>query len=326
MTTKPYLSGLVLIDKPKGSSSYFLVHNLRKVIFQRAVGHIGTLDEVATGLMGILVGGATKIEPYLMGLDKVYVAKAFLGLKTTTDDMTGTPTYRHPGPYPARRQIEKALAAMEGNVMQAPPSYSAIKVNGKIAYNEARAGRPMDLPPRPVKAYSLKLLSYDPPVAEFECHVSSGYYVRALARDLGMALNMGGGAAFDIKRLKIGSFDLSMAGPPPTSWEDFKERLINPREALKHLPEIVLGPEDIKILGHGGFVPFSASEAAPSFQEGLPEGPCKVIGPDGELFAMAQIPRPEDAGTNAPRWPFLRPLRVFGSWRGPDKNLINEED
>ncbi|MDR2456366.1 MAG: tRNA pseudouridine(55) synthase TruB [Deltaproteobacteria bacterium] len=325
MTKKPYLSGLVLIDKPLGPSSHYLVSCLRKVIFQRAVGHTGTLDQTASGLMGLLIGGATKIEQYLMSLDKVYVTKVALGFRTSTDDMAGTVISRYQGPNPARRQVEKALAAMEGDVMQAPPAFSAIKVNGVKAIKEARAGRPMDLPPRPVKAYYLRMLGYEPPLVEIECHVSSGYYVRSLARDLGIALSMGGGACQTLRRFKIGSFDISMAGPVPTTREEIVERLISPRDALRHLPEIVLGPDDIKIIGNGGFVPFSGSEAAPTFQEGLPEGPCKIIGPGGELFAMAEIPPRDSAGANTPRWPFLRPLRVFGSWKGPVPTPEGEE-
>jgi tRNA pseudouridine55 synthase len=259
---------------------------------------------MATGLMGLLLGPATKLAPWLAGLDKVYEAEAVLGLSTDTGDLTGRETARHPGPWPGLPEIEAALSAMTGEVLQAPPSYSAIKVGGVAAHRAARAGRPLALAPRRVWARSLEALSYDPPKLRLRAHVGSGYYVRALARDLGEALGLGGGALSALRRLSVGPFPIERASGIPESREDAAERLISPREALSHLPELELDAASARKLGSGAFLPFP---------EGAPGGPYKIIGPGGALIALAEIAQPPDGGrADEPRRPFLRPLRVFG--------------
>ena len=289
------LSGLLLLDKESGPT-----------------GHTGTLDPLATGLMGMLLGPSTKLEPWLVKMSKLYRAEIRLGLRTDTDDVTGKEIRAHLGPYPKAEEIEAALEGMLGTVPQVPPAYSAIKVGGKTAHKAARAGRPLELDPRSVIATELKLISWNEPFAVIEAQVSTGYYVRSLARDLGEALGLGGGALSALRRLKVGDFDLSMAIPMPDSREGLKAALISPRDALRHLPEVFLGPEEMTRLVSGAFVPFPAGDV-----DQLSEGPFKIIGHGGRLFALAEPVRQDESGSQSPQRPFLRPLRVFGPFPAP---------
>ena len=145
------LSGLFLADKEPGITSHDLVLKVRALASQKAVGHAGTLDPMATGLMCVLLGKATKIAPYLVKLDKTYVATARLGLSTDTCDATGKILETHPGPFPGPGEVEKALKSFLGPVEQVPPAFSAVKVDGKRAYLAARAGEPLTLSPRTVE-------------------------------------------------------------------------------------------------------------------------------------------------------------------------------
>jgi tRNA pseudouridine55 synthase len=303
----PELSGLLLVDKPSGPTSHDLVDAIRRLSGQRSVGHVGTLDPMATGLMGLLLGSATKLEPWLVKLEKLYLAEMVLGLATDTLDTTGAELFRHPGPYPDEEAVLSALASLTGEVLQVPPAYSAIKVGGRVAHRAARAGKPLDLAPRPVTAFELKLLAWRPPVATIEARVSTGYYVRSLARDLGEAVGLGGGALSALRRSRVGEFDLSAAGPPPTSREELERRLVSPREALSSLPEISLGPESALRLAAGAPVP------APLPCDPDRAGTYKIIGPGGDLLALAELARPKGDGPEPPRRPILRPLRVLGS-------------
>jgi tRNA pseudouridine55 synthase len=305
----PELSGLLLVDKPSGPTSHDLVDGIRRLSGQRSVGHVGTLDPMATGLMGLLLGSATKLEPWLVKLEKLYLAEVILGLATETLDTTGAELFRHPGPYPDEATVLARLANLTGDVLQVPPAYSAIKVGGRVAHRAARAGKPLDLAPRAVTAFELKLLSWRAPVADIEARVSTGYYVRSLARDLGEAVGLGGGALSALRRLRVGDFDLSAAGPPPESREELQARLVSPREALSNLPEITLALDSALRLASGAPVP-----APPSRGRDLPaEGTYKIIGPGGDLLALAELARPEGDGPQPPRRPILRPLRVLGS-------------
>jgi tRNA pseudouridine55 synthase len=258
-------------------------------------------------------------------MDKSYVAHVRLGLKTDTGDVTGRELEAHGGPFPGEAEIEAALLAMTGEILQAPPAFSAIKVGGRTAHKEARAGRPLDLAPRRVFARSLRLLSWSEPVAEIEAEVSSGYYVRSLAQDLGEALGLLGGALSALKRLKMGAFRLSMARPLPPTREAVADALISPREALGHLPEVVLEPRELKRLGAGAAVPFPEEAFPPrdplSPWEGQKAPAYKIIGPGESLFALAEIAGPGEGPPIAPRRPYLRPLRVFGPPSGHDANL-----
>jgi tRNA pseudouridine55 synthase len=261
------------------------------------------LDPLATGLLLVLVGPATKLAPYLTQADKSYLATIRLGLLTDTLDVAGKTLMAWDGPYPEKDRVLRVLASMIGPIWQRPPMYSAIKVNGQTAHQAARAGKTLALEPREVTARELILLSYEPPLLTLKAQVSKGYYVRALARDLGEELGLGGGAIAQLRRLTVGSFGLDQAGPVPESLDQLKARLIAPAQALGHLPEIKLAQDQIQALGHGQKLPFR------------PEAPgvYKIIAPGGQLAAVGEVVKragPEGQ-LNSPEGPFLRPIRVF---------------
>ncbi|MEX2043294.1 MAG: tRNA pseudouridine(55) synthase TruB [Patescibacteria group bacterium] len=221
-------SGFLLIDKPPGWTSHDVVAHVRKIGGVRKVGHGGTLDPMATGLLVIGLGAATKeLERFARG-DKTYVAEVTLGATTATDDAEGEPKPVPDAPKPSRADVELALKRFEGDVEQLPPTYSAIKTGGKKAYVEARKGREVERKPRNVTVRSIKLVRYEWPVVEFRCTVSKGTYIRSIARDLGEKLGTGGYLS-SLRREKVGGFDVSRAvgadvidGP----WFELEKRIL----------------------------------------------------------------------------------------------------
>jgi tRNA pseudouridine55 synthase len=264
---------------------------------------------MATGLMGILLGPSTRLSPYLICHDKEYRGSLVLGLTTDSLDVSGQVLERRPGPYPGPEEFRAAALSFLGRQKQVPPAISAIKVEGNPAWRLARGGHPPELPPREVEAYSIEILSYRPPEAEFRLKVSSGYYVRSFCRDLGAALGLGAAAMKSLRRLSLGPFGLSQGGPLPESFSGLEAMLISPREALGHLAEVVLGPDEARSLSCG-------QRLAPRLWErgDFPLGPVRVIGPEGRLIAIGEFlpsSSPNDRGGEPPRRPFLRPLRVL---------------
>ena len=215
-------SGLVLIDKPSGWTSHDVVARLRKLAGTRRVGHAGTLDPMATGLLLIGVNSATKLLTFLVGENKTYEATIRLGASTITDDKESefidvAPTAAVSSVTP--EQIEKALAALRGPISQRPSSVSAIKVDGQRAYDRVRSGEDVKLVERPVTIHKFEVIGAPSLVTEGEntfvdfnaiIDCSSGTYIRALARDLGEALGVGGHLTA-LRRSKIGSYDVSSA-------------------------------------------------------------------------------------------------------------------
>jgi tRNA pseudouridine55 synthase len=180
------------VDKPAGPTSHDVVAVVRRALGLRAVGHTGTLDPFATGLLIVMVGGATRLARFLEREAKGYWAEAVLGVTTDTDDHTGRVLARQDVvPWPGRDALERALAGLVGPGMQRPPAYSAKRVRGRRSHELARTGRPEELAPVPVTVYQGTVLRWNPPVLEFRVAVSPGTYVRALARDLGDRLGMG---------------------------------------------------------------------------------------------------------------------------------------
>jgi tRNA pseudouridine55 synthase len=262
---------------------------------------------MATGLLLVLLGAATKLEPWLVKHEKTYQGVIQLGLSTDTDDVTGGELVRHHGPWPDRQEIESALASFVGSGPQVPPAYCALKVGGRSAHRAARSGEPLDIPARMVTAHGLTCLDWDPPNLSFWASVSSGYYIRSLARDLGCRLSLGGGALAALRRLTVGRFSLEQAAGLPADGLQLKARLFSPRQALEPLKEVELGSLEAGRFCSGGFLP-----VPPEVQNYSGPGPLKVIGPNGTLIALAEISGlPDRAVPGQPQGPFLRPLRVF---------------
>jgi tRNA pseudouridine55 synthase len=185
------LAGILPVDKPAGLTSHDVVAAVRRITGERRVGHAGTLDPMATGLLVVLIGPYTRLEPYLSAAEKGYEARIAFGTATDTDDAEGAVTATEPVPdgiLDAER-AQALLDTLHGDSMQMPPAFSAIKVAGRVAHRAARAGEPVALSPRPVTVYESRLIAVDPAARTWNVAftVSKGTYVRALARDLGRA-------------------------------------------------------------------------------------------------------------------------------------------
>jgi tRNA pseudouridine55 synthase len=221
------IEGILLIDKPEGWTSFDVVAKVRGIAKKAAmltpdtklqtpkrfkVGHSGTLDPAATGLLVIAVGSYTKRIPELIKKDKTYEVTMRLGQTSTTGDKEGEISAVS-DTIPALAQLEAALQAFVGDSMQTPPAFSAIKVNGQRAYDLARKGQEVKLEPRPAKIYSTTLISYEYPFVRFDSKVGSGTYIRSLVEDIGQKLCTGAYMS-DLRRTKVGQFGIEDAVQP----------------------------------------------------------------------------------------------------------------
>ena len=211
--SKPQTTGFIVLDKPEGLSSMTAIAILRRKAGGAKTGHAGTLDPLATGVLVAALGKATKSISRIMETTKRYQTRIDLSAFTTTDDREGAREDIAVEAPPPLARIEQVLDAFRGRSMQRPPSYSAMKVGGRRAYQLARAGKTVELEPRPVMAHEIRVTHYGWPTLELELHVDKGFYVRSLARELGEAMGTGGFCK-SIRRTAVGPFDLSMAHDP----------------------------------------------------------------------------------------------------------------
>jgi len=202
------MDSILLIDKPKGITSAKAVA-LVKRRFKVKVGHTGTLDPLATGLLILLTGKRTKQASTFLHMDKAYQVRAILGTTTTTYDVAGDVVKSCDRPV-SREEMEEALKGFVGELSQVPPAFSAKKIAGKKAYELARQGMEVDMPASKVTAYSLRLLTYDYPNFTLECEVSSGFYVRSLVHDLGERLGVGA-TVEEVRRIRVGAYRIEDA-------------------------------------------------------------------------------------------------------------------
>jgi tRNA pseudouridine55 synthase len=265
----------LLVDKPVGPTSHDIVAVVRRAAATRRVGHAGTLDPFASGLLAVLVGRATRLAPFLVGLPKTYTGTIRLGAVTDTDDREGTVLREDPswqdvtGPA-----LAAGLAALTGRVRQRPPDYSAKKVAGTPAYRRARRGHPVTLAPQEVEVHRFVCTGRDGPDVHFEAEVSSGTYIRALARDLGESLGCGAHLAA-LRRTAIGPF--VEADAVPASALEPPLPLRPARDAVPHLPARSLTADEAAAVRHGGAVALAAD---------APAGPTALL-VDGHLLAIA---------------------------------------
>jgi tRNA pseudouridine55 synthase len=195
LNTSRFATGVLNVDKPAGESSFSVVNRLRRLTGAHRVGHAGTLDPLATGVLPILFESATRLAEFALKLRKTYVADVHLGFVTATDDAEADPEPAGDPGALTGADVESALAEFRGRILQRPPTYSAVKVDGKRAYKLARQGEPAEPAPREVDVYSVRLLEFTPgayAVARVEVECGSGTYLRAIARDLGARLGVGG--------------------------------------------------------------------------------------------------------------------------------------
>ena len=204
------LTGLLLVDKEPGWTSHDVVAKARGITGQRKIGHTGTLDPMATGLLVLCLGRATRLVEYMTGHDKYYEGEIRLGVTTDTDDAEGTAIATYPVPPITGEDLDAIAARFTGPQLQAPPAYSAVKVEGKRAYAAARAGSPLDLQPRPITVHALQLRAAGPDRLAIEVHCGAGTYVRSLARDIGAAIGCGAHLSA-LRRTQAGRFDVAGA-------------------------------------------------------------------------------------------------------------------
>ncbi len=224
------MDGLLLIDKPLDWTSFDVVAKVRGIVRAQTgvkrpkVGHCGTLDPKATGLLLIVVGTYCKRAHEFSGLDKSYTATIRLGAYSTTGDREGEKTQQNVTDIPTEDAIRSVLGDFQGSISQVPPAYSAVKVGGKRAYALARAGKSVELEPRNVTVYENQLLGYDYPWLELRCRVSAGTYIRSLAEDIGAQLGTGA-YLHDLRRTSVGPYQLEDALTVDSLQEDISSYL-----------------------------------------------------------------------------------------------------
>lgn len=239
--------GLVLVDKPAGITSHAVAERARQMVGHRRIGHAGTLDPFATGLLILLVGRATRLVGFLDNEPKLYRATIRFGARTSTDDLDGD-VIAEARP-PAQDAVERAIGTLTGHLLQRPPTYSAKRVAGVRAYAAARRGAPMQLEPVAVTVHEWKILGRDGPDLQVEIQCNGGTYVRALARDLGEAT---GSAAHlrALRRLRSGRYSVTEA-VDMDALQRGEFQLLSPMEALAHMPKQELDDLDVRRITHG---------------------------------------------------------------------------
>lgn len=262
------------MDKPAGPTSHDVVARVRRVFGIRAVGHAGTLDPFATGLLVLVLGAATRLARFVEAEPKTYLATARLGVRTATDDATGEVVARaEPAAWPPVTAVEQELERLAGTQLQRPPAYSAKLVGGQRSYRLARKGAEVALEPVEVTVHRIGLTDYAPPLVSFRATVSSGTYVRALGRDLGTALGTGAHLTA-LRREAIGGFHVAQAVP--------LERLeagglIPPESLVARLAQVELRDDETVAVSHGRAV----------LREGATAGEAALLA-GGRLVAVAR--------------------------------------
>ena len=239
--------GLLLVDKPAGITSHAVVDRARHSVGTRRIGHAGTLDPFATGLLILLVGRATRLLPFLDAEPKVYRATIRFGVQTSTDDPEGDPVAE--APVPDEAAVDRAISSLTGHLLQRPPAFSAKRLGGVRAYAAARRGEPLALEPVGVTVYEWRVLARDAADLEVEIRCSGGTYVRALARDLGEAAGSAAHLAA-LRRTRSGRFNVCDARPID-ALERGDIEMIPPTTAVAQLPTQLLDDLDAKRVIHG---------------------------------------------------------------------------
>jgi tRNA pseudouridine55 synthase len=297
---KNAISGALVVDKPTGMTSHDVVQAVRNGTGIRRAGHTGTLDPRASGVLVVLLGPAVRLSEFISASDKRYQAIIRLGASTDTFDADGKFTRKTEAPVDVTEaQFEEALTKFVGHIQQTPPPYSAVKVQGRKAYEMAREGEEVDLAPRSIEVYHLEVLEWAPPEVVIDVHCSSGTYVRSLANDLGNMLGCGG-YLVGLRRTKSGRFSLRDATPLRKLQEAFRagnwsQYLIPAAEALSDWPSLELDPDQVDAIKHGHRVP-ATEQAKP--------GMVRAVSMAGELVALMELDE------EARQW---KPKKVFFS-------------
>jgi tRNA pseudouridine55 synthase len=246
--------GFLNINKPTGRSSRWVVDRVQELVRPAKAGHAGTLDPLATGVLVVCVGQATRLVDYVQQKPKTYRAEFLLGRTSSTEDVEGLMTELINPPQPTRAELVSAAAKFVGTIQQRPPAFSALKVGGKRAYALARKGQPVELKPRPITVFSLEVVDYAYPQLTLDIQCSGGTYVRSLGRDL--AESLGTAAVMSkLERTAIGEFEVSQAIEINSlNRDNLASHLIAPLKAVNHLSKVQLDENELKAISHGLFI------------------------------------------------------------------------
>ncbi|MBT3713291.1 MAG: tRNA pseudouridine(55) synthase TruB [Anaerolineae bacterium] len=289
MQNKDAISGVLVIDKPTGMTSHDVVNIVRRGTGIRRAGHTGTLDPRASGVLVILVGPAVRLSEYISASDKRYQAIIRMGTATDTYDAEGAFTREEVSVDVTEEQFEAELKKFEGEVEQTPPAYSAVKVNGRKAYEMARKGEEVELEPRMSQVHHLEVLEWATPEVVVDVHCSSGTYIRSLANDLGEVLGCGA-YLVGLRRTKNGRFSLRDSIPLRKLKEAFEagdwyKYILPAAESLSDWHSVELDPDEVETLRHGQRV-----KAEPGTEVEMARG----ISDAGELVALIKLVEAED--------------------------------
>lgn len=297
------IHGVLILNKPSGMSSNDALQKAKRLFFAAKAGHTGSLDPLATGVLPICFGEATKFSQFVLESDKEYRSTFTLGIKTETSDSDGEVVEREPAPHVTREQVEKALTQFEGDIEQIPSMYSAIKHNGQPLYKLARKGITVEREPRQVTIFRIDLLGFRPgefPEVDVEVHCSKGTYIRSIAEDLGAALGCGAHVSA-LHRTGAGPFDESQTFTLEELTEERGEGLAEQLDhnllpvdaAVDDLPKVELAADSAHFLRNGQPVMVSGI-----YQIAAEHDKVRVFAEDGLFLGVAEV---TDEGTIAPR-------------------------
>ena len=272
------MNGIVIVDKPQGWTSQDVTARLRRVYATRRIGHGGTLDPMATGVLPVFVGRATRGVEFFEHAEKTYDTVLLLGRTTDTQDVTGA-TLAEKAVHLSPADIEKVLPRFRGDILQVPPMYSALKVNGKKLYELARKGQEVERQPRPITVFELTNLGFDGTRLSLRVRCSKGTYIRTLCQDIGEALGCGG-CMEALRRVRAGEYGIEDAVPLEQLLEsETPEQYLRSLDTMfAHCPAVTLTPNQEKRCRNGN--PFSSP---------LPQGTYRAYSQSGEFLMLAKV-------------------------------------
>jgi tRNA pseudouridine55 synthase len=283
-TSRAGSTGILVLNKPAGSTSRQLVDRVARLVPNTKVGHAGTLDPLAAGILIVCVGGATRLVENLHELPKSYRAMIRLGARSDTLDADGRIAIEPSPRVPTLPDVEQALPSLLGDVVQRPPAYSALKIKGRRAYDLARAGRTLELAPRLVRIDDIAVLDYQWPRLELAIDCGSGTYIRSIARDLGELLGCGGFVE-ELVRTRSGPFALEEAiDPEALSTESIAQYLRPALDAVAGLPRLTLDASQVKAVAQGRRLSTRGLSALPPSA-----GLVALLDEEGTLIALGEI-------------------------------------
>lgn len=296
------MKGILLVDKAVGMTSHDVVDRIRKAAGMRRIGHTGTLDPNATGLLILCLGPATRLSEHLTGLDKVYEGDMRLGITTDSHDMAGEVLEEKPVPADlTAEQVAAVFQEFTGDILQVPPMVSAVKVGGERLYKLARKGQTVTREPRPVTVHEFALLRFEPPLVGFRVGCTSGTYVRSLCHEVGQRLGCGA-TLNSLRRTAVGRHSVTQAAPVDAfkTHADVEQRLLSIESALD-LPEVILRPGGRRLVASGSAI------TAQDLKDECPvsAGWVQLKSETGELLALGQVQQSATAVSILPRRVFV---------------------